>query len=197
MAYNWLSHAFPNPEMVQPKRKNSVAATSLPRDTRNRGNQDPSQPLTEMQRMFVHHLVHNKLNQTAAARQAGFRQPATSANALMRNPKVLAAIAEERAEYARASGMTKRKVIEGFSEAIDLARIKADPIAMIAGWREIGKMCGFYEATKTKVEVSVQGQVLIQRLNTMSDEELLALAEGDPTVLEGEFTIVDDQQPST
>ena len=168
----------------------------MPRDTRNRGNQDPSQPLTEKQRMFVHHLVHDKLNQTAAARQAGFSQPGTAANALMKNPKVLAAIAEERAEYARASGMTKQKVIEGFSEAIDLARIKADPIAMIAGWREIGKICGFYEATKTKIELSVQGQVLIQRLNSMSDEELLALAEGDPSVLEGEFTVVDDQQPS-
>lgn len=182
--------------MAQPKRKNSLPATALPRDTRNRGNQDPSQPLTEMQRMFVQHLVHDKLNQTAAARQAGFNQPGTSAHALMKNPKVLAAIAEERLEYAKASGMTKQKVIEGFSEAIDLARIKADPIAMIAGWREIGKMCGFYEATKTKIEVSVQGQVLIQRLNTMSDEELLALADGDPTVLEGEFSVVDDASPS-
>ena len=114
----------------------------------------------------------------------------------MRNPKVIAAIAEERAEYARASGMTKQKVVEGFSEAIDLARIKADPIAMIAGWREIGKMCGFYEATKTEIKVSVQGQVLIQRLNSMSDEELLVLAEGDPSALEGEFTVVDDQQQS-
>ena len=182
--------------MAQPKRRNSVAATSLPRDTRNRGGQDPSQPLTEKQRLFVHHLVNNKLNQTAAARQAGFNQPGTAANALMKNPKVLAAIAEERLEYAKASGMTKQKVIEGFSEAIDLARIKADPIAMIAGWREIGKMCGFYEATKAKIELSVQGQVLIQRLNTMSDEELLALAEGDPTVLEGEVRVIDDDSPS-
>ena len=183
--------------MAQPKRKNSVAAAELSRGTRNRGGQDPSQPLTEKQRMFVHHLVHDKLNQTAAARLAGFNQPATAANSLMKNPKVLAAIAEERAEYAKASGMTKRKVIEGFAEAIDLARIKADPVAMIAGWREIGKMCGFYEATKTKVEVSVQGQVLIQRLNTMSDEELLALVEGDPSILEGEFYVVDDASSSS
>lgn len=183
--------------MAQPKRRNSTPPAALGQGgTTVRGAQDASQPLTEMQRMFVHHLVHDKLNQTAAARQAGFNQPGTSAHALMRNPKVIAAIAEERAEYARASGMTKQKVVEGFSEAIDLARIKADPIAMIAGWREIGKMCGFYEAAKTEIKVSVQGQVLIQRLNSMSDEELLALAEGDPSVLEGEFTVVDDQQPS-
>lgn len=46
-----------------------------------------------------------------------------------------------------------------------MAKIKADPLTMIAGWREVGKMCGFYEPTKAKIEVSVQGQVLIQRLN--------------------------------
>lgn len=155
------------------------------------GNQSPDQPLTEMQRRFVQHLVHDKLNQTAAARQAGFVGPGTAANALMRNPKVLAAIAVEREEYAKASGMTKKKVIDGFLEAIDIGRIKADPIAMIAGWREVGKMCGFYEAQKTEVTVSVSGQMLVQRLNTMSDEELLRMAEQDPSVLEGEFHVVE------
>lgn len=175
-----------------PTRRNSKSASEIGRGGSTvTGFQDPTQPLTEMQRAFVHNLVHNKLNQTAAARQAGFNQPGTSAHALVRNPKVIAAIAEERAEYARASGMTKQKVIDGFAEAIDLARIKADPIAMIAGWREIGKMCGFYEAQKSEIKVSVQGQVLIHRLNSMSDEELLALAEGDPSVLEGEFSVVD------
>lgn len=176
-----------------PKRRNSTAVTELPRNTGHMGNQDASQPLTEMQRSFVNHLVNNKLNQTAAARQAGFNQPSSSANALMRNPKVIAAVAEERMEYARASSMTKQTVIDGFSEAVDMARILADPVAMIAGWREIGKMCGFYEAKKTEIKISVAGEVLIHRLNSMSDAELLALAEGDPTVLEGEFTIVDGQ----
>lgn len=55
--------------MAQPKRKNSMAFTELSRNVWDRGGQDASQPLTEMQRMFVHHLVHDKLNQTAAARQ--------------------------------------------------------------------------------------------------------------------------------
>lgn len=179
------------------KRKNSTPPEKISAGgTHAIGTQDPSQPLTEMQRMFVHNLVHNKLNQTAAARQAGFSNPGTAAHGLMRNPKVLAAVAEERAEYAKASGMTKQKVIDGFSEAVDLARIKADPIAMIAGWREIGKMCGFYEPTKTKIEVSVQGQVLVQKLQTMSDEELLAMAEGDPDALEGEFHVVDESESS-
>lgn len=179
----------------KPVRKHSKAVTEFPTGVVNKtelyGEGSETEALTEMQRLFVKYLVHDKLNQTASARQAGFNQPATAAHALVRNPKVMAAIAEERAEYAKVSGMTKQKVIDGFSEAVDMARIKADPIAMIAGWREIGKMCGFYEPTKTKIEVSVKGQVLIERMQTMSDAELLALAEGDPTVLDGEFHVVD------
>lgn len=179
---------------AQPKRKNSIPVTQMQATAGSRVNglQNPNAPLTEQQRLFVKHLVHDKLPQGAAARMAGYGDSASTATALMKNPKVQRAIAEERREYAIASGMTKQKVIDGFSEAIDLGRIKGDPIAMIAGWREIGKMCGFYEPTKTKVEVSVSGQVLIQRLNSMSDEELLQLAEGDPSVLDGEFSVVTD-----
>lgn len=149
-------------------------------------------PLTEMQRLFVKHLVHDKLPQGAAARMAGFGSPDNAASQLMRNPKIQNAIAEERAAYAQASGVTKKRVIDGFLEAVDLGRIKGDPIAMIAGWREVGKMCGHYEPTRTKVEISVNGQVMIQRLQNMSDEELLALTEQDRAVIEGEFERVEE-----
>ena len=179
--------------MALKKRKNSTPATALPKNTRTKGlAKSDKGPLTEMQRSFVHHFVNNKLNQTAAARQAGFNQPGTAANFLMKMPKILKAVEIERAESAKASGKSRSKVIDGFTEAIDMGRIKGDPIAMIAGWREIGKMCGFYEPTKTKIEVSVQGKVMVERLNSMSDEELLALAQGDPSVLEGDFSVIED-----
>ena len=173
-----------------PVRKNSRGGHQLSPFTP--GTQNPDVPLTAQQQLFVKHLVLDKMPQTVALRMAGYAPNPSTGSALMKNPKIQRAIAAEREAYAKASGMTKRKVIDGFSEAIDLARIKGDAIAMIAGWREIGKMCGFYEPTKTKVEVSVQGQVLVQRLNALSDEELLKLAEGDPSVLEGEFHVVED-----
>lgn len=184
-------------DMAKRVRKNSTPPSELPGGSLVIGTQDPDQPLTEMQREFVHQLVHNKLNQTAAARQAGFRQPGTAAHSLMRNPKVLKAIAEEREEYAKASGVTKKKVIDGMLEAIDMAKIKADPIAMISGWREVGRMCGFYEPTKHKVEVSVNGQLMMQRIQSMTDEELLALVEEDPNAIEGEFSVVEDPTEET
>jgi phage terminase small subunit len=148
-------------------------------------------PPTEMQTMFVHHLVNNQLNATASARAAGYEHPNVMSQELLKNPKIQNLIAIEREKYAKASQMTKKKVIDGFSEAIDIARIKADPIAMVAGWREIAKICGLYEPTKTKIEVSVNGKIMVDRLNAMSDEDLLKLAEGDPSVIEGDFDVVD------
>lgn len=172
----------------------SQAPENLPprAETRKNGNFNPDAPLTERQRQFVVNLVDHRMTQTAAARAAGSAQPGTTAYEWMRHPKIERAIAERRAEYAVASQVTKKRVVDGFLESIEMAKIKADPLTMIAGWREVGKMCGFYEPTKAKIEVSVQGQVLIQRMNSMSDEELLKLAEGDPNVLEGEVTVIED-----
>lgn len=160
------------------------------------GTQDPNQPLNEMQRRFVNALVHEQMPKTAAARIAGYSQPATAAHTMMKNPKILKVIAEERAQYAKDSGMTRQKVIEGFVESINMARIKADPLTMITGFREIGRMCGFYEPTKTKVEVSVEGKVLLDRLSAMSDADLIKLAEsqGDEEAIDGDFTVVEDAE---
>jgi hypothetical protein len=43
-------------------------------------------------------------------------------------------------EAVAANGQpTRADVLVGFQEAIELARLRADPSAMIAGWREIGR----------------------------------------------------------
>ncbi len=176
------------------QRSNIMSAPeNLPskRETAKNGDLNPDAPLTEMQTRFVGHFVDDRMTQTAAARAAGFSVPGTSANEMMKHPKIQRAIASRQAEYAVASQVTKKRVIDGFLESIEMAKIKADPLTMIAGWREVGKMCGFYEPTKTKIEVSVNGQVMFQRLNALSDEELLRLAEGDPDVLEAEVKVIE------
>lgn len=174
----------------QKKARPKKLRDGLPKGARAKPVEALDAVLTEQQRLYVHHVVHNQLSFGAAARMAGYAGNAVSD--LRNNPKIKRAIALEREEYAKASQMTKKKVIDGFLEAIDMARLKAEPLSMIAGWREVGKMCGFYEPTKTEIQVSVRGQVLLQKLNTMSDEELLALTEQDPGALEGQFEVLDD-----
>lgn len=172
--------------------KDPERARRLPKKRPHETKRDT--PLTAKQRLFVQFHVEQRMTPSAAARMAGYTGASMGQTAwqLMRHPKIQKAIAELREEYAIASRMTKQQVIDGFMEAINMGRVMSDPVAMISGWREIGKMCGFYEPTKTKVEVSVEGKVLIERLNTMSDAELLQLAGGDKSVLEGEFHVVPD-----
>jgi phage terminase small subunit len=154
-------------------------------------------PLTEQQRLFVRFHVHEQMNVSASARAAGYKGNVGAAGAeLMKNPNVQHAIALAREEYQIASQITRKKVIEGMQEAIDLARLQSEPATMIAGWREIGRICGLYEPTKTRMEVSVNGSVTLQRLETMTDAELLQLMHEQtetpapaPALLEGEFSV--------
>lgn len=182
--------------MAQPKRKNSASYLDLAaRDGFVPEMGSPNGVLTGKQRAFVYNLVHLQMTKSAAARAAGCGDAGNAAAKMLLIPRVRKAIAEEQKKYAKASGMTKQKVIEGFLESIDIGRIKADPIAMIAGFREIGKMCGFYEPTKTRIEVSMSGKVLLDRLQTLSDAELLQLSAENPEILDGEFSII--EKPGT
>lgn len=162
----------------------SAIFNSLP----SHGGQNPKGTLTEMQRRFVNYHVREKMPPLAAARLAGFSS--TASTSLMRNPKIIAAIAEEKEEYAIASGITKKEVLDGFLEAIEMAKTKADPLVMVSGWREIGKMCGFYEPTKSKLEISVNGKVMLERLQTLSDQELMLKVQ-ELSALEGDFLVID------
>jgi hypothetical protein len=74
--------------------------------------------------------------------------------------------------------VTREKVLEELQAAIEVARLKGDPMAMIRGWAEIGKLIGAYAPERRKVEVSVDADALQAKIAAMSDEELLALADG-------------------
>ena len=161
---------------------------------------NPDKPLTEQQRLFVRFHVHEQMNMSAAARAAGYKgNVGAAALQLMKVPAVQKAIELAQEEYRMASQMTRKKVIDGFLEAIDMARLQSEPSSMIAGWREIGRVCGLYEPTKTRMEVSVNGSVTLQRLETMSDAELLQLMheqpEALPSALEGEFRESEPDEP--
>ena len=75
-------------------------------------------------------------------------------------------------------------------DAIQIARMNADPTAMIKGWSEVGKILGHYAPEVKKVELSVGQQRLQSKYEAMTDEELLEIAEGRVTVLNGESTRV-------
>lgn len=103
----------------------------------------------------------------------------TDAKDLEANPKITAALVNERAKNAYMLGLTREKVLQGFMDAVDQAKILADPLAQIAGWREIAKVCGFYAPEVKKIQLNGPAKAVLDRLQTLSDDELLQMGQAE------------------
>ena len=118
-------------------------------------------------------------NASLACREAGYsahgRSASVTGTRLLADVCVLERIQALEASAAQALGVTRQQFLGELQQAAALAKTRCEPAAMIAAWREIGKACGFYAVQPVKVEIDVRGQVEMGRLNTLSDQQLLAL----------------------
>lgn len=122
---------------------------------------------------------------SAAARAAGFKGGGNNAQRLEQDNRIQAEIAKVKKTNADVLALTRKEVLEGFLEAVDIGRTQGDPHAMVKGWTEIGKMCGFYAPEVKNINLSVSAKRLVDKFETMTDAELLQLAE---KTLDGTFT---------
>ena len=137
----------------------------------------PDKPLTEKQKLFVQHWAKGD-SITSASYRAGYADGGKVAYQLVKMPNVLKLKAKYEAEWEATGAMSRQKVMDGMMEAIDMARMMAEPASMIAGWREIGKICGYYAPVEHRMKVDVSGNVIVDRLNSLSDAELLKIIQG-------------------
>lgn len=135
---------------------------------------DPNKPLTEKAKLFARYWAQGESITSASAR-AGYQDGGSFAYRLTRYPQVIALYNAEKAKYEEACQMTRKRVMEGLLDGIEMAKLEGTSLGVIAGWREIGKMCGYYEPVTRKVDITISGNVQMDRLNKLSDAELLAL----------------------
>ena len=83
---------------------------------------------------------------------------------MLTNANVARAIQEWEAEAARRLELDRQRVVQELQAAIELGRIQADLAAMIRGWVETAKMCGFYAPERKQVELSASGAELAFRV---------------------------------
>lgn len=140
--------------------------------------QNPDRPLTDKQRIFVKEWAGGESILSASFR-AGYADNGTMAYRLAKDPAVLKIYAREKALYEEASQMTRQKVMDGFLEAAGMARTLADPVALTGAWREVGKMCGYYEPIRRTVDINLSGTVTMKRLEALDDASLLRLIKGE------------------
>lgn len=136
----------------------------------------PNRKLTEMQMMFVRHWAAGESILSASAR-AGYSDGGTYAYRLVKDPLVIEIYEREKKAYEAACQMTRKKVMDGFLAAAEMAQLQADPTALTGAWREVGKMCGYYEPVRKVLDVNVNGQITT-KVERLSDEQLLALIKG-------------------
>ena len=133
---------------------------------------DPDKPLTEKQRLFVKYWAEGD-TVPGASRRAGYNDSAGIAYRMVKMPNILKLKRQYEAEWQATNQMTRQKVMDGMLEAIEMAKLMSEPASMISGWREIGKICGYYAPVEHKVKVDVTGNIVLDRLSSMSDAELL------------------------
>jgi len=133
--------------------------------------------LTPKQARFAEEYVLDH-NATAAALRAGFAPKSarvTACRLLKANKAVQAAVAAQEALVAVEVGITRQQAIQGLLEAVEMARERRDPGAMIGAWRELGKMLGYYAPERVRVTASTDGVGQVGRWQMLSDEELAAV----------------------
>lgn len=93
-------------------------------------------------------------------------------------PGIMAALsAEAKKNIKLAGGITREEVIQGLIDAANMGRIEGDPMSMIAAYRELGKLCGFYAPEVKKIEHEL-GANTLAALENLSDAELMRISKG-------------------
>lgn len=141
-----------------------------------------SELLNESQAQFVDHIMSG-LNQSAAAATLGGNK---NGSLMMDIPKVQAEIARARQQVEDVVLLRRVDTINGFLDGIQTAKIMGDAGNIIRGWTEIGKVLGHYAPEVKTININHTGARLRNQLEALSDEELLAIAEGKE-VVEGEY----------
>lgn len=106
-------------------------------------------------------------------------------------PSVQEELAKVRAQMAVSSGVTRDDIVQGLIAAANMAQLQSDAQGMVAAWRELGKLLGFYAPEVKKLEKGINKRDLLSAMDQLSDEELLRLRGG--RVIEGEFSRVDEK----
>lgn len=122
-------------------------------------------------------------NASAAARASGYSVTSAhvAASRLLRNDKVVAAIALKKQQLAQQYDIDKHRVVNELLVAVTIAREHLDGGTMIRGYCEIAKMLGIYAPEAAKAAVYAENEVLRAEYEAMNDDQLLAIANGDFT----------------
>jgi hypothetical protein len=141
--------------------------------------------LDPRERRYVLQVTLGRLSKAAAANDAGYKSAP-------HGQVVQTAVAIIQKEMAKVLSIDLDFVQRGIFDAVEMARSQGEPMTMIAGYREMGKLSGLY-IEKKEIDVNVR-YLTQEQLQELPERELNALIEkADAIDLEqnehGEFVV--------
>jgi phage terminase small subunit len=136
-----------------------------------------AQKLDARQRKFVE-LRAKGVPRRESAIMAGYSDTEKSGDHVESGEKVAAELARLRQEAAVNAGVTKEDVVRGLVDAAQLAKQVGELPSMVAAYRELGRMLGFYAPEVKKIEKGINKGDLKRALEDLTDDELRELAHG-------------------
>lgn len=134
---------------------------------------------TAKQAKFVQeYLVDGNGTRAAVAAGYGVAGARVTACRLLTKPNVQKALqARQNADATRLS-ISREDVIAGLLKGVEGAQAKGDPMGVIRGWAEIGKMLGYFAPTRVNLVAFPGTEAAIDKLEQMTDQQLLAIVAG-------------------
>lgn len=130
----------------------------------------------KQQRFIAEYLVDGNGARAAVAAGYGRAGSRVRAHRLTRdNAAVQAEIARRQALESDRLAIDRAAVITGILSGIELAKERMDGATVIRGWAELGKLMGYFSATRHQVEVTAAQDAEMGRLERLSDAELVKL----------------------
>lgn len=111
---------------------------------------------------------------------------------ILARPDVQLAREKMRGQLRQSVQLTREDVINGYKEAIDMARIINEPMPMIAGWTAISKLLGFDKPQEVNITINGDVREVRRQIRAMPEVELLKLAD-ENSIIDGDFYPVDDK----
>ena len=134
--------------------------------------------LTPREARFVQEYLVDACG-TQAAIRAGVAPSGAHvwASRALRKAKVSAALQARQTADATRLSIQREDVLNGLVEAATMAKLQCDPAGMVAAWKQVGHLMGYYSPERIKVDVNVARSLEMGRLNMLSDAELLKIIE--------------------
>ncbi len=145
--------------------------------------------LTQEEEKFLYNLEVLGLPQQRAADMAGVGNP----SALLKKPEVANARETLRAATRARVNITKDDVIRGYLDAVQDAKLLGDPMAQIAGWREISKSLGYDAPREVKITINGTAKEVRKQVAQLTDNDLVDLLGAD-SVIDGDFYVVKEHE---